>query len=1771
MIKINNQNIIGAYYGSQRLSALAYQNNLFSFKEPIIEYVVAGTEAVSLALVEGKAADWREVHINNGDGTSTMKIYASTPPTRVCFFATARGDVWNSDQNDKKILRVDKFDGSRLTNAAYMFAHCTALTYVNTELFNTSSVSKFTDMFFNCKALSSLDATKINTTNATSLYGMFYQCTSLNTLNVGHFKTSKVTSFNGMFTGVPAATLDVSTWTTTNIDNIEYMFYNCKNLTSLNLGNWDLSNCKYMGYAFSGCSKLASLTIPSQKFITSKCTKANNLFQNCKALTEIYDLWFDFTNVTSLESFYEGCESLTHTYSYVWDVDNITNMNYMFKNCRSMKFHNVSDYGYFWCINWYTPNLTSAIEMLAGCEMLNIAYVDNMVFKRDCDITNIFKETNNLIAVQGGPSIASAINLMNAVEDKAYLEMVPVLDSDIAFFYITCPTLVAILAKEEYEPPTLTDDDYVALSQGLNSIIAKNWMFNVTAADKYNYMVVYIPANGTTFTLQTNRRGDTGDLQFVDWGDDSNIGIYLASGNYSHTYNTAGYYTIRTQLLPTHLTNNTVECATYIREYLALNTEMTDYTYAFLNNTNITKFRGDDIDYFSSDSTSFKNAFRHCTNLTEFYMNNRYDSVTDMAGMFYECPNLKTVHFKNFSAKSLKDINNICGGGDTSLTSFIIECTTSTSSPPVIGDQSVLVDFSNMFNGCSALTSLDLTWASTDKGNTKIGSISGICKGCTSLTTFPNILGWNMSTITNMYEAFYEIGKNASTKIPEISFYYADDTTTQPDVFWNWLSVTDVRRMFYGANIDTINLTAVQAPNATLMKNMVSYSTATGISFAAANFVSATDFAGLFTNCEQVTTIDLQYTNLFYSSNPASVKDLFYYCKSLVSIPGFAKALGQCYGGISDMSRMFYSCQSLQYLDFRVPLEEVDVNNTIVPIDTRPCTSMFRMFYNCNNMIYMDIGCFNTENVTNMEGMFRECTNLIIADLSSFEVPKLQNAKEMFYLCSKLSFLCMDRFRFTEEIIHPVGSENMLADMFSGCASLSSVQAMCVDKYSLMRLINQLDATIDEEYAPMINVSGVFYKDVVLYGLESIAKTGFISKTLEEFEALNWMLSPMTGVNVYEIGFDQYDYLLTDEMTVTLSTDLRGGSISSLTGELTMWGEWLYYILGDEGDRSNTAYDSSQASQAYTYKYPGRKYTIVTPCCTNPISTGNPITEVTRNKVKGIYSLITTATDWTYFARGLTSLEKVEVSEDYCTAINDYDNYVFSQATTTKDMFAGCTALKSVNMQLTLDDLFEATGMFYDCVSMTEFENSWTMSNGLFEWAEGTFRQCRSLKYVDLSTWNPYNLKGIHHMFNEANSMEVADLSNWHIPNVTHSDAFHWGSPRLNIYMDAVPYSSILTFVQKVNSITPCEGGAIYYEAPGDYDATAEDNIYTTARAKGWATTDPNYNVFTVSVSAGYTMNLLDNRRGDTTAIGVTDWGDGTIDTAVSHTYANAGNYIIKSKLGIHETYWYNGDHEERMSHVIAWHQLNKNITNYDYMFAYSNAAKYETTRWIKPSNSGSKVSSMFAYQKNPNLIKLDLTGFVNSNVTNAQYIVTNTDQVQTLICNDWDLSSLLYSPLLSGPSACTTLEVKNWKNVGNIANKSLSQTFAWFESVKEIDMSTWSGSDVRAITNFNSMFYQCYALTRLILPPGINYVSTSATYDKMFQDVNSLNYVSAPEGMGCSFLYNVIPTKSSSAHGTLHFDTIYSHEMDGITSQFANKYWDVVYDNVVAGDGGGA
>ena len=66
---------------------------------------------------------------------------------------------------------------------------------------------------------------------------------------------------------------------------------------------------------------------------------------------------------------------------------------------------------------------------------------------------------------------------------------------------------------------------------------------------------------------------------------------------------------------------------------------------------------------------------------------------------------------------------------------------------------------------------------------------------------------------------------------------------------------------------------------------------------------------------------------------------------------------------------------------------------------------------------------------------------------------------------------------------------------------------------------------------------------------------------------------------------------------------------------------------------------------------------------------------------------------------------------------------------------------------------------------------------------------------------------------------------------------------------------------------------------------------------------DPTYNyyVFDTSLDKDGTTVTLQNYRAEdeTTWDGLTDWGDGTIDRSTSHTYANNGIYVVKTKCMI--------------------------------------------------------------------------------------------------------------------------------------------------------------------------------------------------------------------------------------------------------------------------------
>lgn len=99
--------------------------------------------------------------------------------------------------------------------------------------FDTSAVTDMGNMFYGCN-FTTLDLTSFNTSAVTNMMYMFKYCTNLTTLDLSSFDTSSVTSMGGMFDNCDRlTTLDLSSFNTSAVTNMMYMFYNCTNLTSI--------------------------------------------------------------------------------------------------------------------------------------------------------------------------------------------------------------------------------------------------------------------------------------------------------------------------------------------------------------------------------------------------------------------------------------------------------------------------------------------------------------------------------------------------------------------------------------------------------------------------------------------------------------------------------------------------------------------------------------------------------------------------------------------------------------------------------------------------------------------------------------------------------------------------------------------------------------------------------------------------------------------------------------------------------------------------------------------------------------------------------------------------------------------------------------------------------------------------------------------------------------------------------------------------------------------------------------------------------------------------------------------------------------------------------------------------------------------------------------------------------------------------------------------------------------------------------------------------
>lgn len=242
-----------------------------------------------------------------------------------------------------EINGISDWDVSNATDIRLAFAHCTNLTTVDIEKWDTSNVQLFAGLFSGHSWVGDMKFTD---------------------LNIEHWDTSSATDMASMFYGCAQLTeAPVKYWDVSNVKTFSHMFADCYKLKKLNIENWQTSSVENFDAFLNDCHALVSIDVSHLQ--TGTCTQFSQMFEACINLQEIkgLDKW-DVSNASNaaFEQMFHQCTSLTELDLSSWHAipDDTA---WMFRGCINLKEVNLS--------NIDMSQATWLEEMFGGCIALN--------------------------------------------------------------------------------------------------------------------------------------------------------------------------------------------------------------------------------------------------------------------------------------------------------------------------------------------------------------------------------------------------------------------------------------------------------------------------------------------------------------------------------------------------------------------------------------------------------------------------------------------------------------------------------------------------------------------------------------------------------------------------------------------------------------------------------------------------------------------------------------------------------------------------------------------------------------------------------------------------------------------------------------------------------------------------------------------------------------------------------------------------------------------------------------------------------------------------------------------------------------------------------------------------------------------------------------------------------------------------------------------------------------------------------------------------------
>ncbi len=234
------------------------------------------------------------------------------------------------------------------------------------ESFNTYTPTSLKEFFRDCTGLNEITGLKyLNTAEVTDMSYMFWNCRNLSSLDLSNFNTTKVENMFGMFCFCEKlSSLVLSNFNTANVTDMSNMFSYCINLSSLDIPNFNTANVTDMSYMFNMCQKLTELNLSN--FKTEKVKNMKYMFSYCNMLEKLNLSNFNTAEVTNMSGMFCGCYKLPSLNLSNFNTAKATNMQEMFKGCSTLQTIYVSD-------NFVVTGITDENykkDLFTGCEAL---------------------------------------------------------------------------------------------------------------------------------------------------------------------------------------------------------------------------------------------------------------------------------------------------------------------------------------------------------------------------------------------------------------------------------------------------------------------------------------------------------------------------------------------------------------------------------------------------------------------------------------------------------------------------------------------------------------------------------------------------------------------------------------------------------------------------------------------------------------------------------------------------------------------------------------------------------------------------------------------------------------------------------------------------------------------------------------------------------------------------------------------------------------------------------------------------------------------------------------------------------------------------------------------------------------------------------------------------------------------------------------------------------------------------------------------------------